>query len=133
MRLEWDARKARQNFRKHGISFEEASSVFFDPLKGETPFASSAHAGLPGQKGNSMKKARKPAKDELRSEYKRSDFGDLLRGKYVERLREESNVVVLDPKVAEFFPNSASVNSALSSLAEIAKRSARRGRSRGRR
>jgi len=32
MRLEWDARKARENLRKHGVSFEEASSVFFDPL-----------------------------------------------------------------------------------------------------
>ena len=32
MRLEWDARKARQNLRKHGISFQEAASVFFDPL-----------------------------------------------------------------------------------------------------
>ena len=39
MRLEWDARKARANFRKHGVSFEEASSVFFDPLSvtGEDP------------------------------------------------------------------------------------------------
>ena len=32
MRLEWDAQKARENLRKHGVSFEEASSVFFDPL-----------------------------------------------------------------------------------------------------
>ena len=32
MRLEWDARKARKNLRKHGVSFEEAASVFFDPL-----------------------------------------------------------------------------------------------------
>ena len=32
MRLEWDAGKARENLRKHGVSFEEASSVFFDPL-----------------------------------------------------------------------------------------------------
>ena len=32
MRLEWDARKARENLRKHGVSFEEAASVFFDPL-----------------------------------------------------------------------------------------------------
>ena len=32
MRLEWDARKARENLRKHGVSFEEASSVIFDPL-----------------------------------------------------------------------------------------------------
>ena len=32
MRFEWDAGKARENFRKHAVSFEEASSVFFDPL-----------------------------------------------------------------------------------------------------
>ena len=31
-RVEWDARKAATNLRKHGVSFEEASSVFFDPL-----------------------------------------------------------------------------------------------------
>ena len=79
-----------------------------------------------------MKRARKRTVDELRPEYKRSDFGVLVRGKYVERLREKSNVVVLDPKVAEFFPNSASVISALLSLAEIAKRSSRLPRSRAR-
>ena len=73
-----------------------------------------------------MKKAKKGAVDELRTEYKREDFGTLVRGKYIERLREKSNVVVLDPRVAELFPNSESVNSALLSLAEIAKRSARR-------
>ena len=80
-----------------------------------------------------MKKARKRAVDELRSEYKRSDFGVLVRGKYIERLREESNVVVLDPRVAKLFPNAASVNSALLSLAEVATRSARLSRSRARR
>jgi hypothetical protein len=32
MRVEWDARKARENLRKHGVSFQEASSVFFDSL-----------------------------------------------------------------------------------------------------
>ena len=32
MHQEWNARKARENLRKHGVSFEEASSVFFDPL-----------------------------------------------------------------------------------------------------
>ena len=30
MRFEWDFVKARDNFRKHGVSFEEASSVFDD-------------------------------------------------------------------------------------------------------
>jgi hypothetical protein len=32
MHFEWDPAKARRNFRKHGVSFEEASSVFYDPL-----------------------------------------------------------------------------------------------------
>ena len=30
IRFEWDPRKARSNERKHGVSFEEARSVFFD-------------------------------------------------------------------------------------------------------
>lgn len=28
----WDEKKARTNRRKHGVSFEEASTVFGDPL-----------------------------------------------------------------------------------------------------
>ena len=32
MRFEWDPRKAGENLRKHGVSFDEASSVFEDPL-----------------------------------------------------------------------------------------------------
>jgi uncharacterized protein len=30
--FEWDESKATLNFRKHGVSFEEAASVFSDPL-----------------------------------------------------------------------------------------------------
>lgn len=32
LRFEWDARKALTNHIKHGISFEEAMSIFTDPL-----------------------------------------------------------------------------------------------------
>ena len=32
MRFEWDSSKAQLNFSKHGISFEEASTIFGDPL-----------------------------------------------------------------------------------------------------
>lgn len=32
MRFTWDARKAAANLRKHGVSFDEAASVFADPL-----------------------------------------------------------------------------------------------------
>ncbi len=30
LRFEWDTRKALTNLKKHGISFEEAESGFFD-------------------------------------------------------------------------------------------------------
>jgi uncharacterized DUF497 family protein len=30
LRFEWDARKASANVRKHGVSFEEAKTVFLD-------------------------------------------------------------------------------------------------------
>ncbi len=32
MRFEWDPAKATSNIRKHGISFDEAVTVFKDPL-----------------------------------------------------------------------------------------------------
>ena len=75
-----------------------------------------------------LRAAKNLAADELRSEYKRSDFGALVRGKYIERLHKSSNVVVLDPEVADLFPNATSVNAALRSLAEIAKRAGSRQR-----
>ena len=40
-----------------------------------------------------------------------------VRGKYVERYRQGTNVVLLDPDVAEKFPTSESVNDALRRLA----------------
>ncbi len=35
--FEWDERKAKSNFAKHGVSFEEASTVFGDPLSVTIP------------------------------------------------------------------------------------------------
>lgn len=32
MYFEWNSAKAARNLRKHRVSFEEASSVFYDPL-----------------------------------------------------------------------------------------------------
>lgn len=71
-----------------------------------------------------MKKGKK-ATDELRPEYKRSDFKTMVRGKYYARVTRSSNVVVLDPEVAAVFPNSASVNKALHSLVDVAKKTSR--------
>ena len=47
------------------------------------------------------------------------DFSNGVRGKYVDRFAKGSNVVVLDPDVAQVFPDSESVNQALRALAEI--------------
>jgi uncharacterized protein len=35
--FEWDSRKARQNLRKHGIDFDEATTVFADILSVTIP------------------------------------------------------------------------------------------------
>ncbi|MFH1908124.1 MAG: BrnT family toxin [Chloroflexota bacterium] len=32
MEFEWDENKARLNIQKHGVTFEEAAEVFFDPF-----------------------------------------------------------------------------------------------------
>ena len=37
MRFEWNSTKAQLNFSKHGISFEEASTIFGDPLSITSP------------------------------------------------------------------------------------------------
>ncbi len=34
MKVSWDPAKAEENLRKHGVSFREAETVFFDPLIG---------------------------------------------------------------------------------------------------
>ncbi|MEO7243167.1 MAG: hypothetical protein ABIW85_09675 [Variovorax sp.] len=72
-----------------------------------------------------MKKVRPVAEDELRREYKREDFGPMIRGKYANSLKAGSNVVVLNPVVAKVFPNSEAVNDALMGLINLAKTAAR--------
>ncbi len=74
-----------------------------------------------------MKKAKSELNDWLRPEYKRSDFGKLVRGKYAKRIRESTNVVVLDPQVAKAFPNDEAVNNALLGLIGTSRSSAKSG------
>jgi hypothetical protein len=69
-----------------------------------------------------MKKDNASSK-ELRAEYQRGDFDSMERGKYTQRVREASNVVVLDPDVAAAFPNAQVVNETLRRLIELAKTS----------
>ena len=53
------------------------------------------------------------------------DFSQGVRGKYAKRYAEGTNVVLLSPDVAKYFPNSSAVNEALRGLVEIARRSAK--------
>ena len=65
-------------------------------------------------KENSMKK--NYSDPDMLDEY---DFRNGVRGKYAERYAEGTNVVVIDPDVADFFPDHDSVNDALRSLVNI--------------
>ena len=80
-----------------------------------------------------MKKVKRKPTDELRREYKRTDFGPLVRGKYARRLGESSNVVVLEPEVARAFPNDRAVNKALRGLMRHGKSTTRSTTARRRR
>ena len=56
-------------------------------------------------------------------EYKRSDLGEPVRGKYAKRYQQGTNVVPLAPDVAAAFPSAKAVNEALRLLMELAKKS----------
>jgi hypothetical protein len=68
-----------------------------------------------------MKKISSEMEDELRPEY---DLTKLLkggvRGKYVDRYRAGTNVVVLAPDVAQAFPTEEAVNEALRLVMRVA-------------
>lgn len=59
--------------------------------------------------------------DELRPEYDFTQLEGGVRGKYVERYREGTNLVLLAPDVAQAFPTAESVNEALRLLIRLAK------------
>lgn len=60
--------------------------------------------------------------DELRDEYNLAELTGRVRGKHYEAVRGGTNLVLLEPDVAEAFPDSESVNEALRVLAKAANR-----------
>src|SRR4030042_784144 len=84
----------------------------------------SAHAWRHEARGKFMKRPKKTRREpEKRAEY---DFSKGVRGKYVKRLSEGSNLILLDPDVAGLFPDSKTVNDALRALARIAQARAKK-------
>src|SRR6266852_3159420 len=79
---------------------------------------------------NIMKKKteKQERRDELRGEYDPSKWKGGVRGKYVARYRAGTNLVLLSPDVAKYFPDEQSVNTALRTLIHAAKRPLRRAR-----
>ncbi len=65
-------------------------------------------------KKNNMKKTQKDPN--MLEEY---DFSNAVKGKYSSKYLEGSNIVVIEPDVAKYFPDHDSVNQALRSLSEI--------------
>jgi len=155
MKFEWNPDKATLNLSKHNISFQEATTVFDDPLsvtfpdpdhsiwenryviigmsrleqllvvshidrENRTP--SSVLEESLARKEGFMKKDVDELEDELRPEYDFSKMAGGVRGKYVERYRAGTNLVLLDPDIAQAFPTDASVNEALRLLLQIAQR-----------
>ncbi len=133
--FEWDARKARSNFAKHGVSFEEAATVFADPLsltiadpdhsiaERRSVTMAKAMAGncslsfIPGEAIISASSAPDAPVDENASFMKKNkpagkqmrdgyDFSQGTRGKYARRYAQGTNVVVLEPDVARVFSTS---------------------------
>ena len=60
-----------------------------------------------------MKKVESEEEGDLQPEYDFSQMQGAVRGKYVERYRQGTNLVLLDPDVAAAFPDAKAVNDAL--------------------
>ena len=153
-RFEWDEAKAATNLRKHGVSFEEAASVFSDALAytftdpdhsvGERRLLTFVSRNLDtfwqlftpseGEQSESSVPVRQldmnevymnKVKDDMRDEYRRENLGKGVRGKYFERVSKGTNLVLLDDQVAKSFPTAEAVNQALLGLLALTEQTAR--------
>jgi hypothetical protein len=59
-------------------------------------------------------------RDDLRSEYDLSQLKGGVRGKYYKRAAAGTNLVLIEPDLADLFPDAKAVNRALRVLAEAA-------------
>jgi hypothetical protein len=69
-----------------------------------------------------MKKKRSPiSSDDLRPEYDFASMKGGVRGKYVRKVREGTNIVLIEPGVSEAFPTEQAVNEALKGVLNTAR------------
>ena len=60
-----------------------------------------------------MKKTTRVLTDDMRPEYDFASMKGGVRGKYARRAREGTNIVLIEPEIADAFPTEESVNEAL--------------------
>ena len=132
--FEWDPKKAASNVKDHGVSFDEATTVLVDMLAMNMPDpdhsegeqrherASSAPDSRRVTRDGHMRttNSRKPIADAdtMRPEY---DFSNAVRGVTAARYAQGTNLVLLDPDVAQLFPDTRAVNEALRTFARLAR------------
>jgi hypothetical protein len=75
-----------------------------------------------------MKKATARKGNGLRREYDFSKLRGGVRGKYYRRFTEGTNLVLLDPDIADAFPDAKAVNDALRVLVKVASKRVRASR-----
>ena len=73
-------------------------------------------------KGFMKMESNQELEEELHPEYDFSKMNGGVKGKYVEHYRTGTNIVLLDPDVAQAYPTSEAVNKALRLLMQIAQR-----------
>jgi uncharacterized protein (DUF4415 family) len=111
LQFEWDPRKNVSNIRKHGVSFEEAQTVFQDeharfkldpgdinpmPLLPRKRKRHSDHFSEKGKRGRSRRISRVP---DMRPHY---DFSDSKPNPYTKLLKRQITIR-LDPATIEYF------------------------------
>src|SRR5437899_5238952 len=78
-----------------------------------------------GSRDNMRNQVSKRRSDDLRPEYDLSTLRGSVRSKYYKQATTGTNLVLLEPDVAQAFPDSSSVNRALRLLQEVARKSSK--------
>jgi hypothetical protein len=68
-----------------------------------------------------MKKTNQIGTDDMRPEYDFASMKGGVRGKYIRRAREGSNIVLIEPEVTDAFPTEQAVNEALKGVLNTAR------------
>lgn len=107
MQFDWDRGKAGRNLKKHRVSFDEAVTVFYDPLA--ATFDDPDHSIGERRLVTVVRSSR--GRLLVVAHIERSESVRIISDKRI--LKEGANVVALKPDVAKASPNSAAINDAL--------------------